>query len=102
MAARLIIHTKEVKEDEIVEIKVWQVSKTKNTPDGVKISVAYVHSGKRLVGYDNAEGKGYHRHVKDQEEPYPFSNVRTLLDDFKNDISAIRGRDWDESKEDTH
>jgi hypothetical protein len=102
MVAALVIHTKEIKEDEIVEIKVWRVSRTKHTPDGVKISVVYVKNGKRLIGYDNAEGKGYHRHFMDQEEPYAFSDVRALLGDFKKDIRTIRGRDWDESEEDTH
>ena len=97
MAAGLIIHTKEIKEDEIIEIKVWRVPKTKNTPDGVKISVVYVRNGKRLIGYDNAEGKGYHRHFMDKEETYKFSDVWTLLDDFKKDLRAIRGRNWDES-----
>jgi hypothetical protein len=94
--ATLIIHTKEIKEDEIVEIRIWQVPRTKATPDGVKISAAYIRNGKRVVGYDNAEGKGYHRHLMSQEEVYDFTDVRTLLDDFKNDIRSIRGRDWDE------
>jgi hypothetical protein len=102
MAAELVIHTKEIKEDEIVEIKVWRVPRTQSTPDGVKISVVYVKNGKRLIGYDNAEGKGYHRHFMDQEEAYSFFNVRALLDDFAKDIRRIRGRDWDERKEDTH
>ncbi len=97
MAATLVIHTKEIKEDEIVEIKVWQVPRTRNTPDGVKISVVYIRNGKRVVGYDNAEGKGYHRHVMNQEEAYQFSNIWTLLDDFKKDVRSIRGRDWDEN-----
>jgi hypothetical protein len=102
MMAGIIIHTKEIKEHEIVEIKVWRVPRTRNTPDGVKISLVYVQNGKRLIGYDNAEGKGYHRHFMNQEETYTFSNVRTLLDDFKKDIRTIRRRDWDESEEDTH
>jgi hypothetical protein len=97
MVATLVIHTKEIKEDEIVEIKVWHVPRTRNMPDGVKISVVYVRNGKRVVGYDNAEGKGYHRHLMDQEETYEFSDIRALLDDFKKDIRSIRGRDWDES-----
>jgi hypothetical protein len=102
MAADLVIHTKEIKEDEIVEIKVWRVPRTKNMPDGVKISVVYVKNGKRLIGYDNAEGKGYHRHFMDLEETYQFSDVQTLLEDFKRDTRAVRRRDWDESEEDTH
>jgi hypothetical protein len=73
------------------------VPRTKNMPDGVKISVAYVKKGKRIIGYDNAEGKGYHRHFMEREEIYAFSDVRALLQDFKNDIRTIRGRDWDES-----
>jgi hypothetical protein len=102
MVATLVIHTKEIKEDEMVEIKVWQVPRTKTMPDGVKISVVYIRNGKRLLGYDNAEGKGYHRHFMGKEEPYRFSHVRALLGDFKKDIRSIRGRDWDESQEDTH
>jgi hypothetical protein len=97
MVATLVIHTKEIKEDEIVEIKVWRVPRTKSMPDGVRIPVVYVRNGKRVVGYDNAEGKGYHRHFMDREEVYEFSDVRALLDDFKKDIRSIRGRDWDES-----
>jgi hypothetical protein len=42
MTAGLVIHVKEIKENEIVEIKVWRVRRTKSTPDGVKISVVYV------------------------------------------------------------
>jgi hypothetical protein len=102
MDATLVIHTKEVKGDEIVEVKVWQVPRTEDTPDGVKISVVYIHSCKRLVGYDNAEGKGYHRHLMGQQETYKFSDVWTLLDDFKKDVRSIRGWDWDENQKDTH
>ncbi len=102
MPAILVIHTKEVKEDEIVEIKVWRVPKSNNTPDGVKISVVYIRNGERLAGYDNAEGKGYHRHFMGREGPYEFSDVWSLLDHFKKDVRAIRGRDWDENQEDTH
>ena len=60
----------------------------KNTPDGVKISVVYVRNGKRLIGYDNAEGKGYHRHFMHKEETYKFSDVWTLLDDFKKRLTS--------------
>jgi hypothetical protein len=76
---------------------VWRVPKTKNTPDGVKISVVYVRNGKRMIGYDNAEGKGYRRHFMNKEETYKFSDVWTLLDDFRKDLLAIRERNWDES-----
>jgi hypothetical protein len=97
MKSELILHTKEVKEDEIVEVKIWKVSRTATMPDGLRISLVYVKHGKRILGYDNAEGKGYHRHISGKEEEYRFSTMRTLLEDFKKDTQTIRGRDWDES-----
>jgi hypothetical protein len=92
MEAKLLLHTKEIKGDEIVEIKIWQLPKTHH----VKFSVVYIKDGKRLIGYDNAEGKGYHRHYGGKEEPYHFENIWKLLEDFKSDLKRLRRRDWDE------
>jgi hypothetical protein len=96
MNAEKILHTKEIKGDEIVEIKIWRVPKSEDKPQGVKYSIAYIRSGKRLVGYDNSEGKGDHRHYRDKEEQYSFNSVWDLLNDFKKDINKVRGGDWDE------
>jgi len=30
------------------------------------------------------------------EAPYPFTGIRQLLNDFKKDITRIRGRRWDD------
>lgn len=96
MKAMKILHTKEIKGDEIVEIKIWQVPKSKKNPRGVKYSIAYVKRGERLIGYDNAEGKSDHRHYRDKEEPYVFNSMQDLLGDFKRDLQEVRGGDWDE------
>ena len=96
MKAKLVFHTKSVKGDEIVEVKIWQVPKSPDRPHGIKFSVVYVKGGKRLLGYDNAEQKGYHRHYLDKEAPYKFENIWKLLEDFKIDLQRIRGRKWDE------
>jgi len=90
------LHTKEMKGDEIVEAKVWQVPKSDDKPHGVKFSIVYIKNGKRLIGYDNAEGRGYHRHLPDREEAYRFVDIWRLLDDFKQDVQDIRGEEWDE------
>ncbi|HAK89154.1 MAG TPA: hypothetical protein DHV16_02515 [Nitrospiraceae bacterium] len=91
-----ILHTKEVKGDELVEIKIWQVPKSEDKPFGVKYSIVYIKDGKRLLGYDNAEGKGNHKHYKDIEVPYEFAGIWDLLNNFKKDLKKIRGGDWDE------
>jgi hypothetical protein len=96
MKAKLVFHTKAVKGDEIVEIKIWETPISIKRPHGIKFSIAYVKGGQRLLGYDNAEQKGYHRHFRDKEEVYDFVNIWTLIEDFKNDLERIRGEKWDE------
>ena len=96
MKTKLVLHTKEIKHDEIVEIKIWEVPPSKDKPHGVKFSIAYIKNGKRLLGYDNAEGKGYHRHIHGKEEQYHFKDIWALLKEFKKELNNIRGRDWDE------
>jgi hypothetical protein len=41
--------------------------------------------------YDNERGKGDHRHVADKEEPYTFTTIEKLIDDFKTDVRRARG-----------
>ncbi len=96
MKARLVLHTKEIKGDEIIEVKIWQVPRSADKPHGVKFSVVYIRAGERVIGYDNAEGRGYHRHFLGTEEPYRFNDIWKLLDDFKRDVKRTRRRDWDE------
>ena len=45
MTAVLVLHTKEIRGNEIVEIKVWQVPRSKAVPHGVKYSIAYIRDG---------------------------------------------------------
>lgn len=97
MKAIKVLHTKELKGDEVVEIKIWRVLKSEDKLYGVKYSVAYIKGGKRIVGYDNAEGKGDHRHHGCKEEPYVFKDIWQLLRDFKNGVKEARGGDWDEN-----
>ncbi len=42
------------------------------------------------MGYDNAEGKGDHRHYKNKEYFYHFKYVDTLIEDFYSDIEKIK------------
>ena len=90
MKAVKILHTKEVTGDEIVEIKIWQVPKSADKPYGVKYSIAYIKGGERLLGYDNAEGKGDHKHYSDKEYPYKFHSIKQLWKDFIKDIKRVR------------
>ena len=91
MKAELVYHEKKYAEDgSIQEIKIWSMPRSKDKPHGIKYSFAYIVQGKRVVGYDNAEGKGDHRHYLNKEYPYKFHSVEQLWKDFKNDIDRVK------------
>jgi hypothetical protein len=88
MATELVHHTKVT--DEIgntLEIKIWKISKpTKDKPHGYRYSLAYIVDGKRVVGYDNGERKGDHRHMGNKQEDYEFTSIDKLFNDFYEDV----------------
>lgn len=91
MDARLVYRSKDVDNNEdIVEITIWEVPITKDKPHGFKYSMAYIVNNKRVIGYDNAEGKGDHRHIGDKEIIYKFKSMDKLFQDFKRDIKRFR------------
>lgn len=91
MKAELIYHDKIIeKPNSIVEITVWSIPKTSDKSHGYKYSLVFVKAGKRIVGYDNAEGKGDHRHYGDKEEPYEFKSIDKLFEDFYRDLRRLK------------
>jgi hypothetical protein len=76
----------------LVEMVIWLVPKPVPPSDHLyKYSLAYVVSGRRLLGYDNERGKGDHRHFGESEEPVSFSTMRELVGRFIAEVEALRG-----------
>lgn len=93
MKAVLKYHKKILYEDgSKLEIRMWKVPATTAKPEGIKYSLVYVMGAERVIGYDNAEGKGHHRHIAGVELPYEFTNETDLLADFWNDVQEIKKR----------
>jgi hypothetical protein len=92
MRGRLILHEK-VTDDlgNTVEMKIWQVPDSADKPHGYKYSLVYIVGGERVIGYDNAEGKGDHRHFMGKESGYPFRSLRRLVRDFQADVASYKG-----------
>ncbi len=91
MSGKLIFYRKNVEPNfDIVEMKIWQVPTSVKNPQGIKYSLVYIKGGERLIGYDNAEGKGHHRHHQNLEKPYEFKGVNKLIEDFYADVEAVR------------
>ncbi len=92
MGARLVEHVKVLDEaGNIMEITIWELPKPqKGKTHGYKYSLAYIVEGVRVVGYDNAEGKGDHRHYGSVQETYSFQGIDKLFDDFYKDVRRFR------------
>ena len=90
MKAVLVLHDKYTRPNgNVVEMKSWKVPTAKDKPHGYKYSLVYLAKGKRIIGYDNAEGKDNHRHFKGKEGPYNFRGVTALINDFYTDIKEF-------------
>lgn len=93
MKASLVMHVK--LEDEVnntIEIKIWQLPEPReDKAHGYKYSLVYIVEGERVIGYDNGEGKGDHRHYRETEKPYRFKDIDTVLEDFYKDIELYKG-----------
>ena len=91
MKAQLIRHSKVIEDDGgIIEIRLWRAVLSPVKPHGVKYSLVYIVDGMRVIGYDNAEGKGDHRHYNALTERYEFKGLRKLADDFYKDIEKYK------------
>jgi len=92
MKARLVRHVRVVDEyGNIIEIKMWQLPKpTQDKPHGYKYSLVYIVNGKRVIGYDNAESRGDHRHYGKAERSYRFTSLTQLTQDFYLDVEKCK------------
>jgi len=92
MGTELVKHIKVIDElDNTIEVKMWQLPEpTKDRPHGYKYSLVYIVDGERIIGYDNAERKGDHRHIKNKTELYSFISLNKTAADFYKDIERYK------------
>lgn len=88
----VLLHEKIVLENgDIIEMRILRVPQNEIYPEGVRYAVVYIRNRKRLVGYDNFERKGHHKHLESRELPYLFESVEKLIYDFREDIKKVIG-----------
>lgn len=89
MNAELIFSKKRFHGKGIIEMVIWKLpTKTRERPHGLKYRLVYVVNGERLVGYDNEQGKGDHKHIGSAEIRYSFAGVDILIADFLEDVRS--------------
>ena len=90
-AKELIRRRVVIAENAFADIVVWHVPEpVPGSTHRFKYRLAFVVDGQCVMRYDNESGKGDHRHVDDQEDPYIFSSPRQLTADFFDEISRWR------------
>ena len=84
MKATLILRQRTDLGDAFVELVIWQLPrKLPGSEHRYKYRLALVKRGICVVRYDNEAGKGDHRHAGQKEEPYGFTDLDTLIRDFR-------------------
>lgn len=93
MAARLLIHTKDVDEDAgtVIEIVVWDLDDpVPPCRHSFKYRLYFGGPEGTRIRYDNERRKGDHRHEGETETAYPFVSIEQLLADFQRSIQTWR------------
>lgn len=88
--AEEVIRYKKQRRNRIIEVVVWRLSEpVPGSGHYFKYRLYYgTIEGVCLVRYDNERGKGDHRHCNEIEEPYRFTTLRRLIEDFEEDIEG--------------
>lgn len=88
--ATCIIDSKVVQGRWIIQRKVWVLPvASAERPHGLKYRLFCGDGARCLVRYDNETGKGDHRHYDDHEQPYAFTTLEALLEDFQADVMRL-------------
>jgi hypothetical protein len=88
MKAELLFRRRTVVDEAaFTELVLWRVpSPVRGSGHAYKYSLAFVVRGVCVLRYDNEAGKGDHKHIGEIETEYAFTDVDTLLADFKADV----------------
>jgi len=82
---------------DIIKAIAWKIEKSKDFPEGIKYAFAYIHEGKRILGYDNERAKGHHKHIRDLKKnieieiPIKFKDPFLLFKQFKEEVKKLLG-----------
>lgn len=95
MPGRLLIHRRiPLGPEEFMTQKAWAVPASQAFPGGVKFSFAYFRrrDGKlaRVLGWDNAHGKGPHEHFRGRERAVAPADLDVLTVRFARRVAVVR------------
>ena len=89
-AARLLLRERLiVGDDRFADIVIWQVPiPVTGSAHTFKYRLALIVDDLCVLRFDNETGKGDHKHFGTEEQPYVFSSLRQLVNDFWNEVDG--------------
>ena len=85
-----IFSHKHIKDNgEIIDIKIEQIEKTGQYPEGIRYSLSYIRDGNTVLRYDNHAGHPHHKHIGGKRKPYEFKDEWQLIADFEEDLNKL-------------
>lgn len=92
MQAELITDFKDVTpEGGLIQMVIWRLPEpVPPSTHGFKYRLVYETDRVRTVGFDNERGKGDHCHLDDVEQPYTFTSLDQLVEDFIAEVAKRR------------
>jgi len=90
MKAILLLRQRVVLRDGLFkEFVIWKLpNPLPGSTHSYKYRMALIAENICVLRYDNEAGKGDHRHVGQAEQPYTFTNITELLNDFEASIRS--------------
>ena len=89
ITGEIFSHKQILDNGDILDMKIEQVVKTEQYPEGVRYSLSYIREGKTVLRYDNHAGHPHHKHIGNKRIPYEFQDEWKLIEDFMEDLKKL-------------
>ena len=88
-AVAILDRRQTLSERAFVELKVWELpTPIRGSVHHYKYRLVLILDDVCVLRYDNEAGKGDHKHLGPDEQPYAFVSLEDLLADFWSDVTA--------------
>ena len=89
-AKSLLKERRFITENSFLDLVVWQLQEPiQGSKHLFKYRLAFIIDGTCVLRYDNETGKGDHKHVGEEEVNIEFSDIKSLVNDFMQEVEAI-------------
>ncbi len=68
---------------------IWKIPRSKYYPEGIKYSFQFISNNKRILGYDNYNNEGHHKHMYHKKEKFDFTNMKYLKERFTKEVERL-------------